>query len=485
MSIRRILCAFLLSLAAPALAQSGKPSIDLSKLSHEEIAQVQAPGSLLQLAKRYKETGDYEHLSWTLERLTALQPQVSEFRLALATTYAMLGEKPKTYETLLALQRSGHGYDLANNPNFAKVTGNKAWEFIIKGLKDNLAPVGDGAPAFSLPAGDHLFESIAWDPVRKVFLVGSVRDGSILRVDAKGKATPFIKPDAANGLWSVYALAVDPAGETLWVASTSSVYFKGFKQEDYGKAGLFKFSLADGKLLAKYILSDDGKPRSLSSIAAGSDDLVFVADGLRNIIYRVDGSELKPFVANPKLLSLRGMAVSGDGRYLYFADHMLGLFGADLAAGRAFDLQADPAKLALGGIDGLAWYENHLIAVQSGMSPRRVIRISLGADGRSLLDAGVLDAANAAFALPTTGTVSGDGFYFIANSQKNAYDGYGSPKDESKLKPVEIFRSNLRANWDRNKHAQLSQAASVISQSKPGSGRFSNVEGGSNSVSGN
>lgn len=485
MHIRSILCAFLLALTGPVLAQERPAAVDPATLSQEQLAQIQTPAVLLRLAKGYKEVGDYERLSWTLERLVAFQPQVGELRLSLATAYAMLGQKQQTYDTLLGMQRAGYGYDLAGNPNFEKVTGTKVWDYLVENLANNLKSVGEGKVAFTLPGGDTLFESIAWDPGRKQFLVGSVRDGSILRVDAKGKTSAFIKADASNGMWSVYALAVDPAGEALYVASTSSVYFKGFRQEDYGKAGVFKFALADGKLLARYLLPSDAKSQTLSSIAVGPRGEVFVADGLRNIIYRLDGDALKPFVANPKLVSLRGMAVSGDGRMLFFADHLLGLFAADLATGRGLDLAVDPKQLALGGIDGLAWYDNHLVAVQSGMSPRRVLRLALSADGHSIIASTVLDAANAHFTLPTTGTVADDGYYFIADSQKNEYDGYGNPKDAAKLKPVEIFRSDLRYRWDDEKHATPTRATSVVSESHPGSGRFANVEGGSTSVTGN
>lgn len=483
MLIRRILCAFAVLLAGSALAQPGQP--DVSKLTQEQIAHVEVPNVLLRLAKTYKQSADYERLSWTLERLSAMQPNAGDVRYALATTYAMLGDTTKTYDTLLALQRTGYGYDIARNPNFAKATGTKVWDFIVDGFKKNLTPAGEGKVAFALPGGDTLVDSIAFDAKRKQFLVGSVRDGSIRRVDERGKVSDFIKADADNGLWSVYALAVDAQNDALYVASTSSVYFKKFAQADFGKAGVFKFSLADGKLLDKYLLEPGQAQNTLSSIAVGPGNEVFAADGLRNVIYRVDGGALKPFVENPKLTSVRGMTVSGDGRFLYFADHTLGIFGVDLAAGRAFDLRFDPSKVALGGVDGLAWYDNHLVAVQSGMSPRRVIRVSLGADGRSVIGATVLDSANAHFALPTNGTIDGDGFYFIANSQKNEYDGYGSPKDASKLKPVEIFRSDLRFGWDDVKHEALSQAATVVSESHPGGGRFSNVEGGSTSVSGN
>lgn len=485
MLIRRILCAFAVLLAGTAIAQPASPPFDPAKLTQEQIAHVEAPDALMRLAVLYKQSTDYQRLSWTLERLIGLRPNVGELRLTLATTYAMLGKKSEAYDALLKLQRAGYGYDLSDNPNFSKVADTKVWGYIVDNLKKNLDPFGEGKVAFTLPGGDTLFDSIAWDAKRQRFLVGSVRDGSIRSVDKNGRTIDFIKAGADNGLWSIYALAVDADNDVLYVASTSSVYFKGFDQADYGKAGVFEFSLADGKLLEKYVLTPDSQPRTLSSIAVGKGGKVFAADGLRNIIYRVDGGALKPLLENPKLTSLRGMAVSGDGRLLYFADYAMGVFGIDLAAGRAFDLQYDPEKLALGGIDGLSWYDNHLITIQSGMSPKRVIRLSLSADGHAVIDSMPLDAGHPQFEMPTYGTVAGDSLYFIANSQKNQYDSYGNPKDEAKLKAVEVFRTNLLFAWDKSKHASLSQAANVISKSHPGGGRFSNVEGGSVSVTGN
>jgi hypothetical protein len=315
-----------------------------------------------------------------------------------------------------------------------------------------------------------------------------VRDGRIQLLGKDGKLTDFISPGADNGLWSVYALATAPDEDALYVASTSSVYFKEFNQADFGKAGVFKFQLSTGKLLAKYLLTPDAKPRTLSSIAVGKGGAVFVADGLRNIIYRVDGDTLKPTVANPKLTSVRGLAVSGDGRKLYFADYALGVFGVDLAAGTGFDLVYDPAKLPLGGIDGLAWYDGTLVAVQSGMAPKRVIRLRLDDDARTVSRAVILDSGKPEFTSPTVGTIDGDGFYFIANSQRAGYDSYGNPSDPSKLEAVKIYRSSLLTSWDQG-GAPATPAApakpAVISVSKPGSGKFSNVDGGSQSVTGN
>jgi len=488
MKIKRILCAAALCVAgstasAQMAADVGRPQIDPSTLTEAQIGQTQVPQALYRLAAAYKQKGDLERLVWTLQRLNVLAPNNGDLRLALATTYALQGEKSKTYDTLLGMQKAGFGYDLSANPNFAKVSDTKVWTFIVDSLKTNMKPFGEGRVAFSFPEGDTLIESLVFDPKRKQFLAGSVRDGKIYLVDKSGKLKDFIAPTAENGLWSVYAMAADTGDDALYVASTSSVYFKGFAQGDYGKAGIFKFSLSTGKLVAKYLLEPDGQPRTLSSIAVGKGGQVFAADGIRNVIYHLDGSTLKPMVENPRFTSLRGLAVSGDGKTLYFADYALGVLGVDLAEGKGFELDYERGALALGGVDGLYWYDDTLIVIENGMTPHRVMRLKLGSDGHGIVSAMPIDVANAAFALPTYGAVDGDELYFVANSQKNAYGTYGTPKDGAKLDAVHVFRSNLRFAWDQTgidtrRAAPKAKGASPMPGPMTPPGLFSNVEGG-------
>jgi hypothetical protein len=485
---QRILCVFAFSLVASiASAQLAPPpaggGLDPKSLTEEQIANVQVPQALFRLAAAYKRDGDLQRLVWSLQRLIVLQPNTGDLKLALATAYALQGDKTKTYDTLLAMQKQGFGYDLKDNPNFGKVSGTEIWTYLLENLAANLKPFGEGQVAFDLPGGDHLYESLAWDPKRKQLLVGSVRDGTIQLASEDGKLKDFIAPDADNGLWSVYAMAAVPEEDVLYVASTASVYFKGFTKEDFGKAGVFKFRLSDGTLLDKYVLTPDGQPQTLSSIAAGKGGLVFAADGLRNKIYRLDGGTLKEMVSNPKLTSIRGLALGADAQKLYFADYTLGVFGVDLAAGKAFDLEYDPAKLVLGGVDGLYVYDGTLVAIENRMSPKRVMRLHLSDDGRSIVRAMPLDVANEAFELPTYGTIAGDNLYFNANSQKNKYGAYGTPNDDAKLEPIKVFRSNLRFAWDQGGINMPLARPKVINVSRPGTGKFANVAGGSNSVS--
>ena len=492
MKIKRIVCALVFAVAvAAAHAQTGKaPSgPDIANLTEAQIKGMQVPEALYRLAAIYKQKGDLRRMTWALRQLNALLPNAGELKLALASVYAAQGDKTSTYDLLLQMQRQGFGYDLTTNPAFSKVNDTRAWNYIAENLKANLKQFGEGKVAYTLPKGDFLFESLAFDPKKKQLLVGSVRDGKIHRVARDGKLEDFIAPSAENGLWSVYAMATDPAGENLYVASTSSVYFKGFKQEDYGKAGVFKFRLSDGKLLGKYLLTPDKEPRTLSTIAVGKNGEVFAADGVRNLIYRLDGGALKLMVENPKLTSVRGLAVSGDGKTLYFADYQLGLFGVDLSAGKAFDIDYSPETLTLGGIDGVYWYDGALVVIENGMSPKRVMRLKLDESGRKIVKAMPLDVNNAAFGLPTYGTTDGNSLYFVANSQKNDYDAYGVLKDESKLEPVRIFRSDMRFAWNEGgigtQIMPIPTAGEVKQRmSLPGAKKgdlFNNVEGGADS----
>jgi len=488
----RILCAIALVLVtalAPAWAQpAGAPTgvaPDPSTLTKEQIAALETPAAVSRLAATYKKQGDYEHLKWALERLAVLMPNSGDTRLALATTYALLDEKTNAYNLLLAMQKQGFGFDLSKDENFEKISHTRLWPYILQGLESNRKPFGEGKVEYTLPGGDHLYDSLAYDPERGRLLVGSVRDGTIRIVGKGGSLEDFIAPEAENGLWSVYAMAADAEADALYVASTASVYYKGFDEKHFGQAGVFKFQLSSGKLLAKYLLPSGRQPNTLSSIAAGHG-MVFAADGLRNVIYRLDGDSLKPTVANPRLNSIRGLAISPDGKRLYFADYMMGLFGVDLAGGAGFDIAYDPKQLTLGGIDGVYAYENTLVVIQNGMTPRRVMRLRLAPDGRAIIGAMALDAGKPEFTLPTYGAIGGDRLYFIANSQRGAYDAYGNPKSDSKIAPVKVYASDLRFEWDESMTGPMAVPAKppVISESRPGSGVFSNVEGGSQSVTG-
>ena len=435
--------------ATPEEAAKAEMLKKAQALSQEEIMQSRDPNSLSRLGQLYAEAGDAERFTWTLERLVQLFPNSGNLRMQLAMAYSGADKKTETYDTLLRLINQGYYYDVSQDPRFENAHGNKVWDYIVKSFNDNNKPFGEGKVAFDLPKSDSLYESIAWDAKRKQFLVGSVRDGSIQIADGKGGLKDFIKADAANGLMAVFGLAVDVGHDRLYAISNGVAHFNHFDADMVGKAGVFEFVLSSGKFLRKAMLPVDNGKHILSSITIDAQGRVYVADGVVQQIYKLDGENLKLLAGNPVLTGIRGLAVSADGRTLYFADTAMGLFGIDLAQNKPFNVAYAVDKLTLGGIDGLYWFDGTLVAIQNGISPARVMRLRLGSDGRSIVQAQPLDAAQPAFSMPTQGTLAGHDLYFIANSQKALYSDLGVLTDADKLEPTHIFHTDVLFAWNQ------------------------------------
>ena len=152
------------------------------------------------------------------------------------------------------------------------------------------------------------------------------------------------------------------------------------------------------------------------------------------------------------------MVFDKTGSKLYFADYDLGLFGLDLNTGTPFAV-APEKGLTLYSVESLAFWTDQLIVVQNGFPPARAMRLTLDATGTRVQHAQALDAAKPEFGLPTQGVVVGDDFWFIANSQRGQYDSYGLPRDVAKLKPVLVYRSDLKFAADSGKGGVMSPVA--------------------------
>jgi len=412
-----------------------------------DVSRMDDTAALLRLAQRHESEKSWDQAAVVWRRLAALSPHNPNYLYNLAVDYALADDKPQGYNVLLATQRAGIGFDLEAEPRFANLHGTEVWDYLVKlhnsAIKD---PFGEGRVAFEIPPADRLLESIAHDPASGDFLLASARDGIIYRRGGDGKLTPWAQPQG-DAWWSIFDLKVDSARKHVWATTAAVPHFKGYKAEWAGRSALLKINLADGKLIAAYPAPQDGLPHILNTIAISSKGLVIVAEGMRGQLFKLEGDALRPLMAEPKLNALRGLVFSPDDRILYFSDYERGLFGLDLAKGSAFDV-GYPDTVVLYGIENLSIYEGQLVAIQNGIRPQRVMRFKLSADGHTIEMGVPIESANAAFATPTLGTVVDDQLYFIANSQRSYYDGYGLLKGSRDLPPTKVFKSDIRFNWD-------------------------------------
>lgn len=444
MRLRHLLLAAGLSLAAShAIAQTTDGSTPAQALPPlPDLSTVLDVDGLTLAAREAFGAKDWPRYRQITARLMELRPHNGYFALEHAASFALEGDKSGAYDALLKLHATGWGFDLAEDPRFEKVRGTEAWDFIVGQFQENAKPRGHGRVTQTLPADDLMIEALAWDPKRKQFLAGSVRKAAVHLVGEDGKLSPFIHGDDGNQLWGVYDLAVDAERDRLWVATMASAMTEGLDGADYGRAAVLAFELSSGKLVSRHEPPRDGRTYYFPALALSPDGKVFAADSLNRTIWRVESSGLRPVVENPRLTRVRALAVSRDGKHLYFADYATGLFGVEIASGKPFAV-GYTRSTSLFGIESLYAIPGGLVAVQNAMSPVRVVTLELTPDGRNVARLLVLDAAQPEFMGLTRGTLVGDELHLIANTQRGKYTPLGRLADGQTLEPVKVWTSDL------------------------------------------
>ena len=204
--------------------------------------------------------------------------------------------------------------------------------------------------------------------------------------------------------------------------------------DDEHGSELYHFD-AQGKLLERYSPPGVGR-HDLNDLALYRSSAIYVTDTDANLTYRFDRKThlFTPLNLPRPQLFPNGITLSQDSTRLYIAD-WLGVIAMDLRDNSAHEV--DPGEHnTLCGIDGLYWYKNSLIGVQSA-GTYRVVRWFLSTDGLHVRAREVLEKGTPLVSSPTTGAIRGSGFYYMTNTGINNYDD-GKIVDPAKLEPVHI-----------------------------------------------
>ncbi|MCU0753640.1 MAG: hypothetical protein MUE46_00755 [Xanthomonadales bacterium] len=412
---------------------------------------------ILGKAVQFREAADWKRYAWAMERALELRPYNFIFQFELARAYALQDEKQKAYDRLIKMQQQGFAFTTADNPDFEKVRGTEVYDYIEKNLQANVPAFGEGKVAFTVQDGPELLESLSYSKLMDRFLMGSLKTGQILAVERNGKSRVLIEPDDQNKLQSVTALAVSTDGKTLYATTAATSTFPGATPTDAVHAALLSFELPSGKLIKRHALPFDGQPQLPASLAIAPDGTVYIADAVRPQIHRLKDGKVERMVAAPALTSLRGLAVSGDGKRLFVADYELGLIGMLIGSEELYQLTAGQHNL--GGIEGLLWHGEHLYAVQNAFPPSRLVRIVTAQGGAELKGIQPLEANQPQLSMPTVGVAVGDDYYYIANSQRDSYGPSGKIADGEKVEARRIWRSSLKFNSGPLRSPQLQDIA--------------------------
>jgi len=134
--------------------------------------------------------------------------------------------------------------------------------------------------------------------------------------------------------------------------------------------------------------------------------------------------------------------VSADGRRVYVADYLRGIAVVDTAGEELAWLQT-PDSISVAGIDGLVRAGDRLIAVQNGITPKRVVEFTLNPAGNAITGWRALEAGSPLLTEPTHAVVVGGEVFFIADSGWDRLDDAGQVKSGMTLEPAHILRAPL------------------------------------------
>jgi hypothetical protein len=285
-------------------------------------------------------------------------------------------------------------------------------------LAANGTPLDTGSVMATLPATIRLIEGVAHDDRGGSTYVSSVVDRTIYRVTG---AAPAAVLRLTSDLGSPMALAIDVRHRTLWAGLDP--HAPGAPAS--GKGGLLKLSL-DGRTHSLITLR--GTDVAIGDVMVAPDGTVYAGDGRSGAVYRCRPgcAALETVLAPGILRSAQGMLLSSDGDRLYVADYAYGVAIVDPATGTARPLRTAPG-VAIDGLDGLAWRDGRIVAVQNGWQTARLIAIELDDSGQRAVAARVL-ARSGRLSNPTQVAATADGaLLVVANAQWDLYEKAPAP----------------------------------------------------------
>jgi sugar lactone lactonase YvrE len=404
----RVLCLLACFLLAQATDQK-LPIADLPPAVRGEAAEVQAAWD------RYPDNAS------VLYQVAALYAQAAHKQEALAALRAMASKHAGLDP------RVGDGFqNLATDPEFLALK---------QEIRRENPPVNKARPAFSIAEADLLSEGIAWSARQKSFYLGSAKH-KIIALDEKGNVRDFA-PAGDSGLGMVVGLRVDDRRGELWAASEQ------FSPKPGLLRGVFRYRLADGKLIAKYPAPSDGADLVNDLVVAQDGTVYATASNSGSLLLIQPGSErIATFLPPHSLPDPNGITVSADGRFLFVAG-WYGITRVELKSKATLLLKSAPS-ISAGCIDGLYEYEGDLVGIQNCVHDTgRVLRLHLNAQQDAIVSCQVLESYNPLFEGITTGAIAGGQFFFVANTQLHKMAADGSVPPGVRFDPLRVLQLPL------------------------------------------
>ena len=386
---------------------------------------------------------NYDSFLTNMKEAEKLRPNHPRLLYNLAAAYSLNNYRKDALSELKKLVNMKLYFQPEKDSDFVDLWNDIEFKDIITGFDKNLIHTGNSITAFTYPQKDLITESVAYDSKKNKFYLSSVYRKMIVSIDSNGNASIF-KNEGEDGLWSALGIKVDSQRRLLWACTAALKQTRNYKKEDLGKTAVYKYNIDSKKLIKKYELDNKPDRHLFGDLALSTSGNVYVSDSWYNAIYKipVDSDSLEIFIQPEGFVSLQGLDLSQNNKFLFFSDYALGLFKINFETNEIKEIQPTEDFTSL-GIDGLYFYNNSLIATQNGVNPQRTVRIYLNDNMDSTTNYKILGSNNPYFDEITLGLIIKDDFYFIANAQWGSFDKEGKIFPLEKLKEPRVLKIKL------------------------------------------
>jgi sugar lactone lactonase YvrE len=374
-----------------------------------------------------------------LERIQSLRKERPEDGVLIfyeAITRLAADDRAAAFALLLSLQGRKLGLVPVRDAGFEVVWDDPEFQKIREKLANEEPRTPDAPVAFRLADPKLIPEGIAYDPKQERFFIGSVAQKKIVTANRKGEVRDFSKPE--DNLDCVLGLFVDSAQEQLYAVSTNGFLDEAQKER---RNAVVRYDLKNGLLVNRYDAPDANQ---LNDLSVAADGTIYATDSASGTLFRKKAAEkmLTRVGAKGALPGANGITLGANGS-LYVAIST-GIARINLSTAAPTRLP-QPDTVVTGGCDGLCWHKGDLVGIQNVTNPGRVIRIALADQGTRISGVTVLQSHHhPEFTEPTTGAITGDALYVIANSYVGHFQPNGSMKDPGQLRPTTIIAVPLK-----------------------------------------